>query len=67
MLKHQTLLIVPYLQLLMKRGEALPEAVDLYLNGKWKNGEDSSNDSDTGDDEEEIPDIDSDVDWMDED
>ena len=50
-----------------KKREALSEAVDLYLNGKWKIGEDSSDDSDTGDDEEEFPDIDSDGDWTDED
>ena len=46
---------------------ALSEAVDLYLNGKWKVDKDSSNDSDTGDDEEEFPDMDSDGDWTDED
>ena len=50
-----------------KKREALSEAVDLYLNSKWKIGKDSSNDSDTGDDEEEFPDIDSDGDWTDED
>ena len=50
-----------------KKREALSEAVDLYLNGKWKIGEDSSNDSDTGDDEDEFPDMDSDGDWTDED
>ena len=50
-----------------KKREALSDAVDLYLNGKWKIGEDSSNDSDTGDDEEEFPDLDSDGDWTDED
>jgi hypothetical protein len=46
-----------------KKREALSEAVDLYLNGTWKIGEDGSNDSD----EEEFPDIDSDGDWTDED
>ena len=50
-----------------KKREALSEAVDLYFDGKWKIGEDSSNDSNTGDDEEEFPDIDSDSDWTDED
>ena len=50
-----------------KKREALSEALDLYLDGKWKIVEDSSNDSDTGDDEEEFPDIDSDGDWTDED
>ena len=50
-----------------EKREALSEAIDLYLNGKWKIGEDSSNDSDTGDDEEEFPDIDSDGDWTDDD
>ena len=50
-----------------EKREALSEAVDLYLNGKWKIGEDSSNDSDTG---EKLPDIDSSdgaSDWTDED
>jgi hypothetical protein len=46
-----------------KKREALSEAVDLYLNGTWKIGEDGSNDSD----EEEFPDIDSDGDWTGED
>jgi hypothetical protein len=50
-----------------KKREALSEADDLYLNGKWRIEEDSSNDSDTGDDEEEFPDMDSDGDWTDED
>ena len=50
-----------------KKREALSEAVDLYLNGKWKVDKDGSNDSDTGDDEEEFPDMDSDGDWTDED
>ena len=50
-----------------KKRETLSEAVDLYLNGKWKIGEDSSNDRDTGDDGEEFPDMDSDGDWTDED
>ena len=50
-----------------EKRKALSEAVDLYLEGKWKIGEDSSNDSDTGDDEEEFPDMDSDSDWTDED
>ena len=39
-----------------KKREALSEVVDLYLNSKWKIGEDSSNDSDNGDDEVELPD-----------
>ena len=46
-----------------KKREALSEAVGLYLNGTWKIGEDSSDDSD----KEEFPDIDSDGDWTDED
>ena len=50
-----------------KKREALSEAVDLYLNGNWKIEEDRSNDSDTGDDEEEFPDMDDDGDWTDED
>jgi hypothetical protein len=41
-----------------EKREALSEAVDLYLNDKWKIREDSSNDSDTVDDEEEFPGID---------
>ena len=63
------MLIVPYPQLLItyKKREALSEAVELYLNGKWKVDKDSSNDSDTEDDEEEFPDMDSDGDWTDED
>ena len=48
-----------------KKREALSEAVDLYLNGKWKIGENGSNDSDIGDDEEEFPDMDTDGDWTD--
>ena len=39
-----------------KKREALSEVVDLYLNSKWKIGKDGSNDSDNGDDEEELPD-----------
>jgi hypothetical protein len=50
-----------------EKRQALSEAVDLYLNGIWKIEEDSSNDSDTGDDEEEFPDMDDDGDWTDED
>jgi hypothetical protein len=54
------LLIAPYPRLLIKKREALSEAVDLYLNGTWKIGEDDSN-------EEEFTDIDSNGDWTDED
>jgi hypothetical protein len=50
-------------QIWQEKREALSEAVGLYLNGKWKIGEGSSNGSDTGDDEEEFPDMDSDGDW----
>ncbi len=50
-----------------QKREALAEAVDLYLNGTWKIGEDSSSGSDSGDDEEEFPDMDDDGDWTDED
>ena len=39
-----------------KKREALSEVVDLYLNSKWKIGEDGSSDSDNGDDEEQLPD-----------
>ena len=39
-----------------KKREALSEVVDLYLNSKWKIGKDGNNDSDNGDDEEELPD-----------
>jgi len=63
------LLIVPYPQVTTadKKRETLSEAVHLYLNGKWKIREDSSNDRDTGDDGEEFPDMDSNGDWTDED
>jgi hypothetical protein len=44
-------------QIWQEKRVALSEVVDLYLNGKWKTGEGGSNDSDTGDDEEEFPDM----------
>jgi len=50
-----------------EKKKAFSEAVDLYLNGKWKIGEDSSNDSDTKGDEEEFLGMNDDGDWTDED